>query len=59
MSRHLELVPDNTLVHTAHVFDRAAILKDVAVTEQQRGAAARYLNRHAPDLIAMVLGSAA
>lgn len=59
MSRHLELVPDNNLMHTAHVFDRAAILKDVAVTEQQRGAAARYLDRHAPDLAAMILGNVA
>lgn len=59
MSRHLELVPDNNLVHTAHVFDRAAILKEVTTTEQQRAAAARLLARRAPDLIAMVLGSAA
>lgn len=59
MSRHLELVPDNNMVHTAHVFDRAAILKDVAVTEQQRNAAARLLTRKAPDLLAMVLGGAA
>lgn len=59
MSRHLELVPDNTLIHTAHVFDRAAILKEVTTTQAQRDAAARLLERRAPDLLAMVLGGAA
>ena len=59
MSRHLELVPDNTLIHTAHVFDRAAILKEVTTTQAQRDAAARLLARRAPDLLAMVLGCAA
>ena len=59
MSRHLELVPDNNLVHTAHVFDRAAILKEVTTAQAQRDAAARLLARRAPDLLGMILGGAA
>ena len=59
MSRHLALIPDNNLVHQVGWYDRHAITSDVATTEQQRNAAARYLDRHAPDLADMILGGAA
>ena len=59
MSRNLELVPSNDLVNGASVFNRDQLLANTSVSEHERRAAAKYIARHAPDLRAMILGSAA
>ncbi|MFI2563046.1 hypothetical protein [Paenarthrobacter sp. NPDC018779] len=60
MSRHLTPVPANDLIHNASVFNREQLMNHVNVTEHERRAEARYLNRHgADDLTAMILGDAA
>jgi hypothetical protein len=56
----LELIPSNDLLGNAPVFDRNFTLLDhVTVPEQDRAAATRYLDKHAPDLMGMILGVAA
>jgi hypothetical protein len=56
----LELVPSNDLLGNAPVFDRNyTLLDNVTVSAQQRTAATRYLDKHAPDLRVMILGAAA
>jgi hypothetical protein len=55
----LELIPSNDLLSYAPVFERHAVLATVSLTEQERAAATRYLDRNAPDLMGMILGVAA
>jgi hypothetical protein len=54
-----ELIPSNDLLGYAPMFDRHQILTSVALDEADRASATRYLERHAPDLKAMILGNAA
>ncbi|MDQ0241236.1 hypothetical protein [Arthrobacter bambusae] len=57
MSKLLNLAND-TLSY-APVFNGHALLASMAIAEDDRAAAARYLEKHAPDLRAMLLGGAA
>ena len=56
-TRHLELVPDNNLVHTAHVFDRAAILAEVKIDDKPLYEAQIVAHHRAPDLYEMIFGT--
>lgn len=57
MSRHLELVPDNNLMHQANVFDRAAILAHIDVDDDVRYDAQVVAHHRAPDLYEMIFGT--
>lgn len=57
MSR--DLFPSNDLLSYAPIFNGHALLASMTIAADDRAAAARYLDKHAPDLKAMLLGGAA
>ena len=57
MSRHLELVPDNNLVHQVGWYDKDAILAEVKSTERQLYDAQIVAHHRAPDLYEMIFGT--
>jgi hypothetical protein len=56
----IDLIPSNDLKSYAPVFGRDELLdSSVTVDASDRAAATRYLDKHAPDLMGMILGLAA
>ena len=52
-------IPGNDTYMDVSVFDTNAALAHVKFTEEERDLATKYLTRHAPDLLDMVVGSEA
>jgi hypothetical protein len=52
---HLVMIPGNNTFRPSATFDRQHTLNTLAPVD--RAAATRYLERYAPDLVEMVLGS--
>lgn len=51
-----ESVPANSIQRDAHVFGRQQLLHNIPRNQEDERRALTYLNKKAPDLVAMILG---
>lgn len=52
----IEVVPSNMVQRDAHVFGRQQLLHTIKRDETAEKRALTYLDKHAPDLIGMIMG---
>lgn len=52
----IEAVPSNMVQRDAHVFGRQQLLHTIPRNQEDERLALTYLNKKAPDLVAMILG---